>query len=113
MANDRRPVEARTPRMEALARLPVFLALAGKRAVVAGGAPPSAWKAELLSAAGANVDVYAEAPSEELLALVNDAARGSLVLHRRRWEATDFHGAAVAVGGCADDAEAAAFAAAA
>ena len=49
----RTPVEARPPRMEALARLPVFFALAGKRAVLAGGTPAAAWKAELLSAAGA------------------------------------------------------------
>jgi uroporphyrin-III C-methyltransferase / precorrin-2 dehydrogenase / sirohydrochlorin ferrochelatase len=113
MASQRIPVETRPPRMEALARLPVFLALDGKRAVVAGGGAPSVWKAELLSAAGAAVDVYAEAPSEELLALVNDAPRGSVVLHRRRWKTDDFAGAAIAVGGCAEDAEAAAFAAAA
>ena len=48
--------------MEPLARLPVFLALEGKRAVVAGGSAAAAWKAELLSAAGARVDVYAETP---------------------------------------------------
>ena len=41
--------------MEPLARLPVFLALDGKRAVVAGGSAAAAWKAELLSAAGARV----------------------------------------------------------
>ena len=34
--------------MEALARLPVFYALTGKRAVVAGGSAAAAWKAELL-----------------------------------------------------------------
>jgi uroporphyrin-III C-methyltransferase/precorrin-2 dehydrogenase/sirohydrochlorin ferrochelatase len=113
MTNERTPVEARLPRMEALARLPVFFALDGKRAVVAGGGAPSAWKAELLSAAGATVDVYADEPSEELLALVREAPRGVIVLHRRRWGAADFAGAAIAVGGCADDAEAAAFAAAA
>ena len=113
MASERIPVETRPPRMEALARLPLFLALDGKRAVVAGGGAPSAWKAELLSAAGAAVDVYAEAPSEELLALVNDAPRGSVVLHRRRWKTDDFPGAAIAVGGCVDETEAAAFAAAA
>jgi uroporphyrin-III C-methyltransferase/precorrin-2 dehydrogenase/sirohydrochlorin ferrochelatase len=99
--------------MEPLARLPVFLALAGKRAVVTGGGAPSAWKAELLSAAGATVDVYAQAPGEELLALVNDAPRGVVVLHRRDWNAADLQDAAIAIGGCDDDAEAAAFAAAA
>ena len=56
----RTPSEARPARMGPLARLPVFLALDGKRAVLAGGSPAAAWKAELLSAAGAHVDVYAE-----------------------------------------------------
>ena len=60
--NTRTPSEARPPRMEALARLPVFYALAGKRAVVAGGSAAAAWKAELLAAAGAAVDVYAAEP---------------------------------------------------
>jgi uroporphyrin-III C-methyltransferase/precorrin-2 dehydrogenase/sirohydrochlorin ferrochelatase len=113
MVDERTPVEAKPPRMEALARLPVFLAMEGKRAVVAGDGPASAWKAELLSAAGAKVDVYAHDPSEELLALVADAPRGAIVLHRRRWDAADFSGAAIAIGGCVDDAEAALFAAAA
>ena len=111
--NDRKPTETGPTRMGPLARLPVFYALEGKRALVAGGGAPSAWKAELLSAARAVVDVYAEAPSEELLALVNEAPRGAIVLHRRRWQPSDFSGAAIAVGGCADDDEAAAFAAAA
>jgi uroporphyrin-III C-methyltransferase/precorrin-2 dehydrogenase/sirohydrochlorin ferrochelatase len=113
MATERTPIETRQPRMEALARLPVFLALNGKRAVVAGGDTPSVWKAELLSAAGATVDVYAAEPSEELLALVQEASHGTIELHRRRWQASDFAGAAIAIGGCADDEEAADFAAAA
>ncbi len=65
----RTPSEARPPRMEALARLPVFYALAGKRAVVAGGSAAAAWKAELLIAAGAAVEVYATEASEELAEL--------------------------------------------
>jgi predicted YcjX-like family ATPase len=46
-------------RMEPLAVLPVFLKLAGKRAVIVGGNEPALWKAELLAAAGAEVDVIA------------------------------------------------------
>jgi uroporphyrin-III C-methyltransferase/precorrin-2 dehydrogenase/sirohydrochlorin ferrochelatase len=41
--------------MDPLARLPVFLALKDKRALLAGGSAAAAWKAELLSAAGARV----------------------------------------------------------
>ena len=51
--------------MAALARLPVFFALEGKRVVVAGGSPAAAWKAELLSAAGAQVEVYATDISDD------------------------------------------------
>ena len=106
----RTPTEARGPRMAELARLPIFLALCGKRALVAGGTPAAAWKAELLSAAGANVDVLASEPCDEILALAADPPRGAIILHLREWTDTDFAGAALAIGAFADDAAAAAFA---
>ena len=96
--------------MEALARLPVFLALNGRRAVVAGGTASAAWKAELLSAAGAAVEVYAPHPGEDMAALAGDAPRGAIVIHRREWSADDIAGAAIAVGACESDDEAAHFA---
>jgi uroporphyrin-III C-methyltransferase/precorrin-2 dehydrogenase/sirohydrochlorin ferrochelatase len=99
--------------MDPLARLPVFLALEGKRCVLAGGSPAAAWKAELLSAAGARVEVYAEVPSDELLQIMNDPPKGEIVLNRREWAAEDLNGAAVAIGAFEDDAAAAGFAAAA
>ena len=113
MSASRTPAEARPLRMEALARLPVFLALAGRRAVLAGGTPPAAWKAELLSAAGAEVDVFADEPSGEMLAVAAGPPQGAIVIHLRAWEAQDFGGAAIAVGAFEDDREAARFAAAA
>ena len=64
MTDARTPSEARPGRMDPLARLPVFLALEGKRAVLAGGSAAAAWKAELLAAAGARVEVYALETSE-------------------------------------------------
>jgi uroporphyrin-III C-methyltransferase / precorrin-2 dehydrogenase / sirohydrochlorin ferrochelatase len=109
----RTPTEARPPRMQPLARLPVFLALEGKRAMVAGNGPGAAWKTELLSAAGAAVDVYAEHPCDELLTVAADPPHGAIALHDRAWQADDLAGAAVAVGGLDDDHEAARFAAAA
>ena len=96
LANTHTPSVAKPPRMEPLARLPVFLALEGKRAVVAGGTPAAAWKAELLSAAGAEVEVYAAQPCEELLALATDPPRGSVFIHRRAWYIDDIRGAAIA-----------------
>jgi uroporphyrin-III C-methyltransferase / precorrin-2 dehydrogenase / sirohydrochlorin ferrochelatase len=98
------------PRMEPLARLPIFLALDGKRAVVAGDGPAVAWKAELLSAAGADVVVLAECPCEELHALAAQPPRGAIVLQHRAWQAEDFCGAAVAVAGFDDDRDARRFA---
>ena len=94
--------------MEALARLPVFYALAGKRAVVAGGSAAAAWKAELLSAAGASVDVYAVEPSEEM---VEVATQANIAIHRRAIDATDFTNAAMAIGDFTDDRDAEGFAA--
>jgi uroporphyrin-III C-methyltransferase/precorrin-2 dehydrogenase/sirohydrochlorin ferrochelatase len=95
--------------MEALARLPVFYALAGKRAVVAGGSAAAAWKAELLIAAGAAVDVYAAEVSEELTEL---AANTPLItIHPRAIDVGDFAQATMAIGAFEDDAQAAAFAA--
>jgi uroporphyrin-III C-methyltransferase/precorrin-2 dehydrogenase/sirohydrochlorin ferrochelatase len=99
--------------MEALARLPVFLALEGKRAVVVGSSAAAAWKAELLSAAGARVDVYAIEPSEELLAAAAQAPRGPIALHARAFEPPDLAAAAIAVGAIEEEAQAAAFATAA
>ena len=98
------------PRMEPLARLPIFLALDGKRAVVAGDGPAVAWKAELLSAAGADVVVFAECPCEELHALAAQPPRGAIVLQHRAWQAEDFCGAAVAVAGFDADRDAQHFA---
>jgi len=109
----RTPSETRPGKMAPLARLPVFLALEGKRAVVAGGSAAAAWKVELLSAAGARVDVYAETPSDELLQVAGDPPRGAIAVQRRGWTADDLKGAAVAIGAFEDDDAAAAFAASA
>ncbi len=105
----RKPREAASPRMAPLARLPVFFALEGKRALLAGGGQGAAWKAELLSAAGAHVEVFAEDVSDEMAALV-ETSPGAIVLNERAWRADDLAGAAIAVGAFEDDEAAAAFA---
>src|SRR6267154_1288774 len=102
------PSDIRTPRMEALARLPVFFGLQGRRAVVAGAGAAAAWKIELLSAAGAHVDVYAAQPSDEVLAAAQAA---DVTLFRRHIDDRDFAGAMLAIGAFDDEAVAAAFAA--
>ena len=110
MSTIRKPEQALPPRMAPLARLPVFLALDGKRAVLAGGSQAAAWKAELLSAAGARIDVYAVEISDEMLLVAGDSPGGEIVLHRRGWTADDLNGAAVAIGAFEDDAGASEFA---
>ena len=114
MSGDRIEPQTTAPeKLGALARLPLFFALQGKRAVIAGGSPAAAWKAELLSAAGASVDVYAVDACGELLQLAAEHPAGNVILYRRGWTAADLRGAAIAVGDFHDDGEAAAFAAAA
>ncbi|CUA89364.1 uroporphyrin-III C-methyltransferase [Chelatococcus sambhunathii] len=113
--SERAPGERAPARIAPLSVLPVFLDLAGKRAIVAGGGDAAAWKTELLVAAGAEVHVYA--PREELSGefsrlLATADLPGRLVHHDARWEAAAFSGAAVAVADAEGDAEAAAFRAA-
>jgi uroporphyrin-III C-methyltransferase/precorrin-2 dehydrogenase/sirohydrochlorin ferrochelatase len=113
VTESRNPSETRHPRMGALARLPVFLALDGKRAVLAGGSSAAAWKAELLSASGARVEVYATDLCDELQQLAADPPRGAIVINRCPWSAEILENAAVAIGAFEDDEGAAAFASAA
>lgn len=103
----------RPERMQALAILPVFFKLAGKRAIVAGGSEPALWKAELLAATGANVEIYAETFADGFDALASAPPSGTIKLNKRRWTAADFAGSAIAIGVSEDDDDAAAFAAAA
>lgn len=107
------PAEIRAGRIGILARLPAFFVLDSKRAMVAGGSQSATWKAELLAAAGARVEVFASAPEEEMRALAAAPPNGTVVIYERPWAPDDFAGAAIAVGECIDDDEAARFAAAA
>ncbi len=95
--------------MEPIASLPVFFKLGGKRAVLAGGTAPAVWKAELLSAAGARVDVYAAEPCAELVALAAAPPDGPITLVARDWEPDDLVGAAIAIGAIEDAGEATRF----
>jgi uroporphyrin-III C-methyltransferase / precorrin-2 dehydrogenase / sirohydrochlorin ferrochelatase len=105
----RRPRET-TARMGDLATLPVFLKLRGKSALVAGGSAGTAWKAELLAAAGAHVRLVWDQPDAEAIKLAAEWAE-RVTLIRRPLQDSDFDGTAVAIGALEDDAEGAHFAA--
>ena len=96
-------------RMAPLAKLPVFWALAGQRVIVAGGSDACAWKAELLAACGAQVEIYADRLSEACAALVERGSTHpeSALIHRHTvWHEDIFAGAALAVADCEDEADA-------
>jgi uroporphyrin-III C-methyltransferase/precorrin-2 dehydrogenase/sirohydrochlorin ferrochelatase len=101
--------------MAPLAKLPVFLDLHGKQAVVVGSSAAAAWKAELLAAAGASVAVFAEAePHEQLVRLAaGGVGPGQVTLVRRPFTPATLQGAAVAVMDARSEPEAQAFRAAA
>ncbi|MBX3573811.1 MAG: siroheme synthase CysG [Mesorhizobium sp.] len=109
----RQPSDEAPARIRPLSVLPVFLDLAGKRAVVAGGTEGAAWKAELLVAAGALVEVFAceDEVSDEMQRIAD--REPSLRVHRRSWDAACLTGAVVALADAEDELEAAAFQAAA
>ncbi|MGN7294255.1 siroheme synthase CysG [Rhizobium sp. SAFR-030] len=105
---------AHPARMEPLAKLPVFYSLAGRRVVLAGCSEGAAWKAELLVACGAMVDVYS--PLHELsdtfrdmLSAEGDKTEPALRHHDSPWHIGIFENAAIALADCETDDEAKAF----
>jgi len=103
-----RAAEIVPPRIAALPNLPVFHKIAGRKAVVAGGSQGALWKAELLSAAGADVLVLAghEAGAKLFGGL-------SAEVLPRDWREDDLEGAALAIADLSDRDEALRFIAAA
>ena len=99
-------------RIAPLAKLPIFWNLSNKRTVVAGGSEGAAWKAELLIACGAKVELYCmpEELGETMRSLVT---RGVVTFHQHPWHCEIFRGAAMALADCETDAEARAFSCAA
>jgi uroporphyrin-III C-methyltransferase/precorrin-2 dehydrogenase/sirohydrochlorin ferrochelatase len=109
MSSPRRPVETSPVGLEPLAILPVFVRLQGRRAVLAGGNAGAAWKAKLLAAAGATVDVFAPRPSNAMRDAPSEAAAGLIVIHERAWQPNDLAGAAFAIAASDDEEDCAAF----
>ncbi len=82
--------------MQPLATLPVFFDLTGRRVIVVGGSDAVAWKADLVGATGALVEVFAPEPCAKLREIA--AARANIALHERAWAPADLAGAALVFG---------------
>lgn len=100
----RGPASIDEPMMREIATLPVFYRLQGKRVAVIGGSRAAGWKVELLAAAGAQVNVFAETFEPHIEALAAQLDR--VVLERRRWTPSDLDGAALAIAECEEEDEA-------
>lgn len=100
------PLDAPLPIPQDLASLPIFFDLAGKRAILAVSGD-GLWKAELLQATGAEVDLYCAAPGKELKSLAKRFSR--LHLASRPWTPADLKGASLAIGVFGTEVEAEAF----
>ena len=97
-------------RMAALATLPVFYKLQGRKALIAGGSDAAAWKAELLAAAGAEVHVYAEELDPVFAELIAaPGVSGSYVWHDRTWSPGCFEHMQIAICDAETEARARAF----
>ena len=109
---DATPARTRPQRMGDLATLPVFFDLKTKRVVMSGGSDGAAWKAELLAASGATVELYcpADAIGEEMRTVLALAfPDGAIRHHDRPWATDVFATAALAVADCESEGEAQAF----
>jgi uroporphyrin-III C-methyltransferase/precorrin-2 dehydrogenase/sirohydrochlorin ferrochelatase len=106
----RHPGSLGASRIGELATLPVFFTLEDRRVILAGFSAGALWKAEVLQAAGARVDLFGNYRADDLAQF----ALGEHVRHQHRhWIDADFKGATLAVGEFDSDAAAASFRAAA
>ncbi len=97
----------RRERIGALASLPIFLRLSGKRVVVVGGSDAAAWKIELLVASGANVRVVTKAVGPVLAKLIEaESDAGRITVEESDWTRESLRGSVVAIGDFEDDEEA-------
>jgi uroporphyrin-III C-methyltransferase / precorrin-2 dehydrogenase / sirohydrochlorin ferrochelatase len=101
-------INTTSARIAPMAVLPVFFKLQNKKVVLAGGSLGAAWKAELLVACGAYVDVYTTEPEAEMLQLANENPI-RIRLHNRPWSYDVMQGAAMAIGGIEEAEEGQAF----
>ncbi|MEM9108014.1 MAG: NAD(P)-dependent oxidoreductase, partial [Pseudomonadota bacterium] len=98
--------EGRQERIQPLAVLPVFYKLKNKRVLIAGGSDAAAWKAHLLAAAGAFVELYAMEREETFESLLDES---QCRWHQQPWSVDSFEGVQIAVGDFDTEGESKAF----
>ncbi len=104
-----KPSAGRPARVEPLAKLPIFWDLKGKSVLLAGNTDAVAWKAELIAACGANVQVYLNSaiPSPNLAAVA--ATQSAISLITDHWSVAELNTCVLALADCESDTEAASF----
>ena len=83
-------------KMQDLANLPLFHKLNNRRIIVAGHEVGAMWKAELLAATGAHIDLFLGIPINQEHKRVFDKIE-NVILHERRWHKDDLKNSALAV----------------
>ena len=106
-SDGRRRPDAVPARIAPLATLPIFMRIAGRTVLLAGGSEAAVWKAELLLAAGARVRCVTTAPCAALRDLAD--ANTALELLSHAWRPGDFDNVALALCDAADDDDAGLF----
>ncbi len=101
-----RRTRARQERIGELAVLPVFYKLRGKKVLMAGGSDAAAWKAHLLAAAGAFIELYAVELDPAFHELLDE---GQYRWHQRPWATDSFEGAQIAIADAETEGEGQAF----
>ena len=83
-----------TDAMQPLETLPVFYPLEGKRVLVIGGGEGAAWKADLVAATGARVEIFTSSPCARVKEI--SETRSNVSLHLRSVHVADFANAILA-----------------
>ena len=99
-------------KMQDLANLPLFHKLQNRRIIVAGHEVGAMWKAELLAATGAHIDLFLGVEINQEHKRVFDKIE-NVILHERKWMDGDFQNRALAVCQSVSNDDAVAFVAAA
>jgi len=103
---NKRCKKSKQERIGELAMLPVFYKLKGRRVLMAGGSDAAAWKAHLLAAAGAFLEVYAAELDEAFHELLEPH---QFRWHKRPWAADSFDKVQIAIADAESEGEAQAF----